>query len=306
MKVILDIKLWIIIGVILGFVLGFDHPDAPTMLIITLMIQMTLALQGLKFDFSDIHNYRKGVLLSVLCCFGLNTGLTLLTGLIFIDDISLWYGWVMLASVPCAISVMTMTFYMKGDMKLGMMGFTAIYVTALVLTPALTHFLMGEAASWLKVLEYVLLFVIIPVVIDIPLNRITIPPMVKIMVMNVIVMIMVFISVGFRRDYIINNPDIALLLLLANMARIFIPSFALLYILKRAGCDRERSVVYIALSTWRNSGLATTLCIIMFSTTFPDALLPAVMSLIVENIWFVIIQGTFGKIWPQKTEEALS
>lgn len=299
MNPIWDIKAWIILGIILGFVLGFDHPDAPTMLIITLMIQMTLALQGLKFDFSDIGSNKRPMLVCLLLCFGLNTGITLLTGLLFIQETALWYGWVMLSAVPCAISVMTMTFYMKGDMKLGMLGFSLIYIVALVLTPALTHVLMGEAASWVKILEYVVLFVVVPVVIDIPLNRVTIPPRVKILVMNAVILVMVFISVGFRRDYIIDNPDIAVLLLAANIFRIFVPSLILLFLLKKMNYDRDKGVVYIAISAWRNSGLATTLCIIMFSTTYPDALLPAVMSLLVENLWFVIMQGSFDKLWPK-------
>jgi len=299
MKLIWDVKLWILLGIILGFVLGFDHPDAPTMLIITLMIQMTLALQGLKFDFSDIGDNKKGILTCLLLCFGFNTGITLLTGLLFIQETALWYGWVMLSAVPCAISVMTMTFYMKGDMKLGMLGFSLIYLSALVLTPLITHLLMGEAASWVKILEYVLLFVVIPVAIDYPLNKVTIPPKVKIIVMNIVILIMVFISVGFRRDYIIDNPDIALLLLIANLFRIFVPSLAMLFLLKRMGCNRNRGVVYIAIGTWRNSGLAATLCIVMFSTTFPDALLPAVMSLLIENLWFVFMQGAFDKMWPK-------
>jgi BASS family bile acid:Na+ symporter len=299
MNPIWDIKVWIILGIILGFVLGFDHPDAPTMLIITLMIQMTLALQGLKFDFSDIGSNKRPMLVCLLLCFGLNTGITLLTGLLFIQETALWYGWIMLSAVPCAISVMTMTFYMKGDMKLGMLGFSLIYIVALVLTPALTHVLMGEAASWVKILEYVVLFVVVPVVIDIPLNRVTIPPRVKILVMNAVILVMVFISVGFRRDYIIDNPDIAVLLLAANIFRIFVPSLILLFLLKKMNYDRDKGVVYIAISAWRNSGLATTLCIIMFSTTYPDALLPAVMSLLVENLWFVIMQGSFDKLWPK-------
>lgn len=304
MSMVFDIKVWIIIGIALGLVLGFDHPDAPTMLMITLMIQMTLALQGLKFDFSDMKENRKGVLFCLLLCFGFNTAITLLTGLLFIDDAALWYGWVMLSAVPCAISVMTMTFYMKGDMKLGMLGFSVIYVCALALTPFITHMLMGEAASWLKILEYVLLFVVIPVVVDIPLNRITIPPKVKVMIMNVVIMVMVFISVGFRRDYIIENPDIALWLLLANLARIFIPSLAMIFILKKMRFDRDKGVVYVALSTWRNSGLAATLCIMMFSVSYPNALLPAVLSLMVENLWFVIMQGSFDRLWPApKTEK---
>lgn len=299
MNPIWDIKAWIILGIILGFVLGFDHPDAPTMLIITLMIQMTLALQGLKFDFSDIGSNKRPMLVCLLLCFGLNTGITLLTGMLFIQETALWYGWIMLSAVPCAISVMTMAFYMKGDMKLGMLGFSLIYIVALVLTPALTHVLMGEAASWVKILEYVVLFVVVPVVIDIPLNRVTIPPRVKILVMNAVILVMVFISVGFRRDYIIDNPDIAVLLLAANIFRIFVPSLILLFLLKKMNYDRDKGVVYIAISAWRNSGLATTLCIIMFSTTYPDALLPAVMSLLVENLWFVIMQGSFDKLWPK-------
>ena len=100
MKRWMDVKFWIVLAIILGLVLGFDHPDAPNMLIITLMLQMTLALQGLKFDFSDMKENRKGVIFSLILCFVLNSGITLLTGLLFIDDEALWYGWVMLASVP--------------------------------------------------------------------------------------------------------------------------------------------------------------------------------------------------------------
>ena len=295
---ILDPKLWIIIGLSLGLIFGLDHPDAPMMLMITLMIQMTLALQGLKFDFSDFHEKRKGILICFLCTFVFNTAITLICGLLFIDNTSLWYGWIMLSAVPCAISVMSMTFYMKGDLKLGMLGFSVIYIAAIVLTPLITHLLMGEAASWLKILQYVLLFVIIPFLIDIPLNKVTIPPKVKIMAMNIIVMVMVFISVGFRRDYILENPDMAMLLMLANAVRIFVPTFAFIFILKRLNVNRERGIVYVALSFWRNSGLAATLCIIMFSTTYPEALLPAVISLLLENLIFVILQGSFDKLWP--------
>jgi BASS family bile acid:Na+ symporter len=297
--IILDVKPWMIIGIMLGLVIGFDHPDAPAMLLITLMIQMTLALQGLKFDFSDIKNSRKGVIACFLFCFVMNTGITLLSGLLFIDDKALWYGWVMLSAVPCAISVITMTFYMKGDLKLGMLAFSCIYVGALILTPLITHILMGEAASWFKILQYVLMFVVIPFLVNIPFSKVQIPPRIKIIVLNIIIMIMVFISVGFRRDYIIENPDIALLLLLTNIVRIFVPSLLLLYILKRIGCDRDKGIVYIAIGTWRNSGLAATLCIVMFSSTFPEALLPAVLSLMVENLWFMIMQSSFNKLWPK-------
>lgn len=306
MRIIFDVKLWTVLGIILGFVIGFDHPDAPTMLIITLMMQMTLALQGLKFDFSDLKNNRKEVLLCFLCCFLLNTGITLLTGFLFIEETALWYGWVMLSAVPCAISVMTMTFYMKGDMKLGMLSFSFIYLGALILTPLITHLLMGEAASWVKILEYVVLFVVIPVAIDIPLNKVTIPPLIKTMALNIIILAMVFISVGFRRDYIIENPDIALLLLVANLFRIFVPSLAMLFLLKKMGVERDKGIVYIALGTWRNSGLAATLCIVMFSTTYPDALLPAVLSLMVENLWFVFMQGTFNKMWPVDSNKSVN
>ena len=306
MNRIMDVKFWIVLGIILGLVLGFDHPDAPNMLIITLMLQMTLALQGLRFDFSDMTENRKGVLICLLLCFALNTGITLATGLLFIDDKALWYGWVMLSAVPCAISVMTTAFYLKGDMKLSMLAFSSIYIVALVVTPLLTHLLMGEAASWTKILEYVLLFVIIPVVVDIPLNRITIPPIVKIISMNLILLCMVFISVGFRRDYILENPDVAAWLLLANMVRIFVPCYILLFLLKKIGVAKDRAVVYCAMATWRNSGLAATLCIVMFSSTYPNALLPAVLSLMVENLWFVIFQGTYDRIWDSKKEPTFS
>ena len=301
-----DNKIWIILGIILGFVLGFDNPNAPMMLMITLLIQMTLALQGLRFDFGDVKKEGRYIVLCALLCFVFNTGITLLSGLLFIDDADLWYGWIVLSSVPCAISVITMTFYMKGDLKLGMLGFSAIYIIALAITPFLTHALIGEAASWTEILKYVVLFVVTPVLVDIPLNRVTIPPKVKVLSLNAVILVMVFISVGFRKDYIIENPHVALLLLAVNIVRIFVPSLIMLRLLKRIGCPRDRSIVFISIGTWRNSGLAATLCIVMFSATYPNALLPAVLSLLVENVWFVFMQGHFNRVWPETKGEPVN
>lgn len=55
LNIITDVKFWVLIGLILGLTIGFDHPDAGTILMLVLIIQMTLSLDGLSFRKSTLR-----------------------------------------------------------------------------------------------------------------------------------------------------------------------------------------------------------------------------------------------------------
>ncbi len=302
MNILTDVKFWVLIGLILGLTIGFDHPDAGTILMLVLIIQMTLSLDGLSFRKEDFREDAKGILVNVICCFVVNTGLTLITGLLFIDDTALWYGWVMLSSVPCGVSVVSAALLMKGDTKLAVLSLTVIYIIALGLTPLITHLLIGSAVSPLEVLRYILMFILIPFILTIPLKRLHLPRMTKVIGINLMMMLMIFIGLGSRREYIFTEPSVVMWIVIACVFRIFIFSTVLTVTLKRLDTDRSAAITHISMAFWKNSGMATSMCMALLATTYPSAVLPCIISLVMEAAWFAIFNALVKKIWPAPEE----
>ena len=301
-NILTDVKFWVLIGLILGLTIGFDHPDAGTILMLVLIIQMTLSLDGLSFRKDDFKDDAKGILINVICCFVVNTGLTLITGLFFIDDTALWYGWIMLSSVPCGVSVVSAALLMKGNTKLAVLSLTVIYIIALGLTPLITHLLIGSAVSPLEVLRYILMFILIPFILTIPLKRLHLPRMPKVIGINLMMMLMIFIGLGSRREYIFTEPSVVMWIVIACVFRIFIFSTVLTVTLKRLDTDRSAAITHISMAFWKNSGMATSMCMALLATTYPSAVLPCIISLVMEAAWFAIFNALVKKIWPAPEE----
>ncbi len=304
-NVLSDVKPWVGLGIILALLIGFDHPDAASILMVVLIAQMTVSLDGIKFARDDFKTYSKSILGCVVCCFLINTAVTLLTGLLFIDNTQLWYGWVMLASMPCAVSVVVASLVMKGDAKLSVLGLTVIYLVAIALTPILTHTILGSAVNPLEVLKYILMFIAIPFILSVPIKKLHLRRIPKTLFINLMLMLMVFIGLGSRREYLFGEPDVVLTLIVANLGRIFLLGFILVYAMKAAKMNRERSIVYLVTSIWRNSGMSISMGMALFGATMPDVVLPCVLSLVMEAAWFAIMDKLIDIIWPPENSEAL-
>ena len=48
-----DIKVWIVVAIVLALLIGFDSPDASTIMMVALIAQMAVALDGIQFSRSD-------------------------------------------------------------------------------------------------------------------------------------------------------------------------------------------------------------------------------------------------------------
>ena len=306
LNIITDVKVWVLIGLILGITIGFEHPSAATILMLVLIIQMTLSLDGLAFRKEDFKDDAKGILLNVVFCFVVNTGLTLITGLFFIDDTALWYGWIMLSSVPCGVSVVSAALLMKGDTKLAVLSLTVIYIVALGLTPLITHLLIGNAVSPLEVLRYILMFILIPFILTIPLKRLHLPRVPKVIGINIMMMLMIFIGLGSRRDYIFTEPMVVVWIVIACLFRIFAFSTILTIILKKIGTDRGSAITHVSMAFWKNSGMATSMTMALLATVYPSAVLPCIVSLVMEAAWFAIFNALITKIWPAESSNIRS
>src|SRR5690554_4976303 len=98
--ILADLKLWVVIGIVAGLLVGSIGDSAATVIIIVLIMQMSVSFEGLSFKRKDMREYSRPVILGIVCCFIINSGATLLLGSLFIPtSTAIWYGWVMLAAV---------------------------------------------------------------------------------------------------------------------------------------------------------------------------------------------------------------
>ena len=286
-----DVRIWVVFGVILALLVGPLGPSTSTMIIIVLMAQMTLSMEGLTFNASDLRKEGRSIVYSIIACFGINTVLTLFIGSLFIPYYpGIWEGWVLLAAVPCAVSVVTMTLYLNGNVKVSVLSSAVIYLIALGLTPAIVLVFLGESVDPLKILQYVVLFIAIPMILTIPLKRIHMNREVKRVAINAMMFLLILFSLGYNREYVLGDPVLILVITVACVIRIFVVGRLISYFMKRRGVGREKGVVYLSMAVWKNSGLSVTLCMILFLDS-SVAVIPCIISLLVELLWFTVMMG---------------
>jgi BASS family bile acid:Na+ symporter len=293
LNIITDIRPWIVVGLIVGLVIG-DTGEAPTIAMITLVVMMCVSLHGLDFNRSDVIRNRKEVALGVLICYGVAGGVTLLVGSFYDHD--LWLGWVMIAAVPCAISVTSGTLILKGNTKLAMITVTTIYLIALAVTPVMTKVFIGEAISPFEVLKYVALFIIIPFIVSVPLRKVAINANVKAVSINIMFFILVFITFGANKEFIFSEPRTVLWVVAGCLVRIVAVALTMELVLKWIRAKRDSRIPLVLLSIWKNSALAMSMTMILISTS--ESVLPSALSLPLEMIWFMVLIWYYQKRCP--------
>ena len=286
--VISDLRVWIVCALALSLVL--DTVDIPSseLIVVALMIQMTLSMDGLRFSKDDISEQRNGMLFSMLLCYGVNTLITLAIGALFIPFYTpMWYGWVLLASMPCAISVVTAAVLMRGDLKVAVVAVASTYVAGILVAPLVSFTLIGDAVNPLEILKYIVLFIVVPAIITVPLRRLRLSSRMKVPVIDLMMAIMLFLSVNANRGYLVSYPDVFLVVIAAVILRLVALIAVSRIIMRRLRVRRGSVPVYHVLCVWKNTGLSVSMCMILLSGT-PESVIPCFVCMIVESLWFSI------------------
>lgn len=297
-----DVRLYVLAGIVLAFCVGSLGDFVAKTSIVVLILQMIASIHGLKLNRDDFRKEFKPAIISTLCCFGICSGSALLMGLFFINSYEgMWYGWVMLAAVPSAVSVVTIALMMRGNMAMTMISMVFIYGVALVITPVMTMVLIGDAVSPLEILKYTILFIAIPLVANIPLSRFKVEKKYKVTFINCMMLLLLVFSLGKNRDFILDNGAIVFVIIIACVFRTFVIGSILLWLMRKRGTDRSNVVIYVGHSVWKNSGLATSMCMLLMAD-IPEAALPCAVSLVIEAVWFAITNKEMAEHWPAVPE----
>ena len=296
MPILLNVRYLILAAIVIGFIVGDIGGDNDAiLLIIFLMIMMCFSLTKLRFVKEDLAHYRKYVVLSVFLCSFVATLITLAVGLMYPKD--MWNGWVILACVPCAISVVSGTMFMKGDGKLIMISLSVIYFLAIILTPLFSYLLIGNAIDPMEIVKYVLLFVLIPLVVSVPLRKVGVPENANTIIINFTFFMFALIAIGRSRDFFFDDMGLALAVIGGTAIRIAAVHLLFEYSMRHAGMPRRNRIPYSLLLIWRNSGLALAMVLLLFPGE-NMALAPASISMILEQFYFMFMMWYYERVVP--------
>jgi len=288
-----NIRYWVFAGLLFGLAIGNIGGLGPTIIILALITMMTISLSGLELKAKDISCNKKNMVIALICCYVISTGALLISGLFFKD---LWYGWVMIAAVPCAVSVVSSTLLMKGDVKLALVAVTVIYLAALLLTPVFANIFIGSAVGPLEILKYVALFILIPILLSFPLKKVNIPARSRNIVINICFFILIVIGFGSNREFIFDEPGTTIMIVAVCMARLILVFFAAEFVLRRLGIPKEIRIVMTLICVWKNTSLGMALTMLLIDQ--PEAALPAAILLPLEMIWLIVMIWYYERIPP--------
>ena len=293
--ILMDLRLWIAAAIVISFAIPDMDIPYSTLIIVVLMIQMTLSMDGLRLSLHDLADNKKGSLVSILLCYGLNTGVTLLLGCLFIGEHEdIWYGWVMLASMPCAIAVVTAAILMEERLESAVLAVTATYIAGIVLTPVLSYVLIGDAVDPLQILKYLFLFILIPVILSRFTPRLHLKRSFKVPVINLMMAVMVFLSVNSNRGTISDDPAFIAIVLAVVIGRVLLLNLIMWMLVRRDEFRDDRKGIYLVLGVWKNTGLSVSMSMVIL-VDIPSAVIPCFLSMIVETLWFsMITRKRFG------------
>lgn len=283
----MDLRIWIVLSIIVSFVVpSLDIPFS-TLIIAVLMIQMTLSMDGLQLSLKSIVDDKKGALFSVFICYVVNTVVTLIAGALFLGiSKDLWYGWVLLASMPCAISVVTAAILMNERIEISVLAVTSTYLFGMAFTPILSFLLIGNAVSPMKIFQYIVLFIVIPVILSRFMPLLRLKKSQKVPVINLMMAIMVFCSVNSNKDVMQADLGLMAIVFAVVVLRVVALHVIMSYMVRRNSFTKDSSGTYIVLGVWKNTGLSVSLSMILLSGL---AVVPCFMSMIVETIWFSLV-----------------
>ena len=293
-----DVRLYVLAGIVVALCVGSLGDIVASLSIIVLIMQMIASIHGLHLEKGDFRKDLRPAFISLLCCFGICTFSALAMGLLFKGSYEgIWYGWVMLAAVPSAVSVITLGLMMKGNMAMALISMVLIYGLALFLTPAMTTALIGDAVSPFEILKYIILFIAIPVAANFVIGRFTIQRKYKITFINVMMFLLLVFALGKNKDFIFQDGLIVIGIIIACIFRTFVIGAVLLWYGRRGGAERDNVLIYTGFAVWKNSGLATAMCMLLMPG-IPEAALPCTISLVIESVWFAITNKEVNSHWP--------
>jgi BASS family bile acid:Na+ symporter len=268
-----------------GLVIGFATEGFPAyskeISQLALGLGMTFALTEISFaSLSPRIEFRRFVV-SLLASYGGLSGLVLVFALLSPDP-GIHDGWVLMASVPPAISVVPITSYLRGDTRRIVISLAILYLIGLLLVPVITLAFTHQTVPLNDLVLQTILLIGIPMLASRPLRRWRTIAEARTSAVGISFFFLVIAIAGSTRGPLLARPELLLSLGLLSLARTFGIGGLLFFLARTLRLTRDNQIALTVFGSFKNLGLAVVLA---FAVYGPIATLPSIVSLVCEILW---------------------
>ena len=283
-------NLLFVAAILLGLFLPQAAPVAFVLILPALMITLTVTL--LRFPpgfFKKPRILLTGALWGNLMSYLVLGNLIILGSIFLIRDENLWIGLVLIAAVPPAVVILSLSEKLQGDKMLTLTGFAGTYLGALILIP-----LIGVAFFKFIPIHYDKLIILAVILIGLPLilSRIAVDRNWDMWIERYegnisdgCFFVLFYVLAAYNRHLIGQwNSEIILIAILA-FATIFLITLALLLISRFYKIPHSTVSSFLLLGTMKNYGLAGGIALYVFNNEAAAPALIFSVFMFLNSIW---------------------
>jgi BASS family bile acid:Na+ symporter len=279
------------LGLVLGLALGGFPSFTKEISMASLALLMTLSLSTVKLGGARGKEHIGYAAKSLIVNYGLLSGLILVIGLFFAEKY--WWGWVLMAAAPSAISVVPFTSVLGGQTTKALFSTAANYVAALVLMPGMTLLMIGSSVSATSLVYSLVILIVLPMVASRLVMKLRIGKTANTSMINICFAVMIFAVTGANREAFVGDQWIVLAISAGCIIRTFGIGMSTELLLRKMGVPKEERVGYVLFASYKNLGLTATLAIALFE---PVVAVPATICIVFEVLWVIFLIRYYPRV----------
>jgi BASS family bile acid:Na+ symporter len=278
----------------LGLVAGIAIGGFPTMTkeisMGALALLMTISLTSIRFSEAKVSGLSRDAVLMLVLNYGCLSGVILLMGSFFSEE--LWWGWVLMAAAPSAISIVPFTSILGGSTHKALFSTSVNYLAALLLMPVISLALIGSAVSVTSLVTSLLILIVLPMALSRVLMRWEIRKESRTTVTNLSFFVLIFAVAGSNREAFLNDFAMVAAVSVACLIRTFGTGSLSEFALRKLSVPRDDRIHIVLFSSYKNLGLTATLAIALFE---PAVAIPATICIMFEVLWIITLLRYYPK-----------
>ena len=278
------------LGLVLGLVLGGFPAMTKEISMGALALLMTISLTNVRLGDTRNRGVSRDAALMLLLNYGFLTAVILLLGSFFSEK--LWWGWVLMAAAPSAISIVPFTSILGGATAKALVSTSVNYLAALALMPLICLALIGSSVSVSSLIVSLLLLIVLPMAVSRVIMMKDIEKRAKTTVTNLSFFVLIFAVAGSNRNAFLDDPYMVIAVSAACLVRTFGTGFFTELLLRRRAVPKEDRIHIVLFAGYKNLGLTATLAIALFE---PIVAVPATICIAFEVLWIICLLRYYPK-----------
>jgi BASS family bile acid:Na+ symporter len=284
-------SIMMVLALVLGILIGGFPTLTKEISMASLALLMTISLANVKLAETRSVGLPREAAVTLLLNYGFLTGVILLLGSLFSEK--LWWGWVLMAAAPSAISIVPFTTILGGSAPKALFSTSVNYLAALAFMPLISLALIGSAVSVTGLVTSLLLLIVIPMILSRGVMRIGTEKRTRTLVTNMSFFVLIFAVAGSNRDAFLNDSVMVLAVSAACLVRTFGTGFLAEMVLRKARVPKQDRIHWVLFSGYKNLGLTATLAIALFE---PIVAVPATICIMFEVTWIITLTRYYPRI----------